>query len=615
MFRTHTCGQLRAADAGKTVTLSGWVNSRRDHGGVIFIDLRDRYGLTQVTCNPKLAPDAGKVADTVRDEFVVKVTGTVERRPPEMVNRKLPTGEIEVVVKQVEILNPATPPPFEISWIPDADDGQARDKASRVNEELRLKYRYLDLRRKTMLDHLVFRARFVKFIRDFLHREGFLEVETPLLTKSTPEGARDFLVPSRLHPGKFYALPQSPQQYKQLLMVAGVDKYFQIAPCLRDEDARADRSPGEFYQLDLEMSFVTQQEILALTERLFTRAVQTLTRKKILQTPWPRLTYDEVRLKYGLDKPDLRFGLEIHEVTKLAADCGFAVFAQAAASGGVVRAISAPGAAKFSRGVLDELTALVKGYGAKGLAYVVVEGPHKFRSPITKFLSPRLVEQIVRTVQAKPGDIIFFGAGKPAVVGESLGQLRNDLGRRLGLADPNVLAFAFVVDWPLFEPEQTNGHWAPSHHMFTMPKEEDWNQLDTDPGAVRSYQHDMVLNGFEVGGGSLRIHRADIQRKVFQLIGFGPERIKFFAHMLEALAYGAPPHGGIAPGIDRLVMLLVGTENIREVIAFPKNQQAEDVVTGAPDVVEPEQLAELRLQLMSGAGRPRMRPARPTARG
>ena len=598
MYRSHTCGQLRATDAGQTVTLSGWVNSRRDHGGVIFIDLRDRYGLTQVTCNPTVAKAAWAVADKVRDEYVVQVSGTVKRRPPEMVNPKMATGEVEVFAATFTILNPAKTPPFSVTWVPEADDGRPVDPSQTVNEEVRLKYRYLDLRRKPMLDNLVLRARFIKLIRDFLHRDGFLEVETPLLTKSSPEGARDFLVPSRLHPGKFYALPQSPQQYKQLLMVAGVDKYFQIAPCLRDEDARADRSPGEFYQLDLEMSFVQQDDILNLMERLFTEAAETLTVKKILTKPWPRLSFDDVMLRFGVDKPDLRFGLEIHDLSALVAGCGFTVFAQALKHGGVVRALNATGAGKFSRSEIDALTEFVKKLGAKGLAYIVVEGDGKYRSPIIKFLGPELTERIVREMDGHAGDIIFFGADRAAVVCEALGQLRNELGRRLQLADPNTLAFCFIVDWPLFEPEREDGHFAPAHHMFTMPKAEDWPKLDTDPAAVRSLQHDMVLNGLEVGGGSIRIHRADIQEKIFKLIGFQQDRIRFFAHMLQAFQFGAPPHGGMAPGIDRLVMLFAGTENIREVTAFPKNAKAQDLMMGAPDVVEPEQLKELRLKVV-----------------
>lgn len=593
MYRTHTCGELQKKDIGKEIQLAGWVNSRRDHGGLIFIDLRDRYGLTQVTFDPKVDKSSWEAADKVRDEYVIMIKGIVRARPKEMINKNIATGVIEVEADSIEVLSTSKTPPFEVAWIPEKEGKKERV----VNEELRLKYRYLDLRRSRMLNNLKFRAKCIKFIRDFLHRQDFIEVETPILTKSTPEGARDFLVPSRIHPGKFYALPQSPQQYKQMLMLGGVDKYFQIPSCMRDEDARADRSPGEFFQLDVEMSFVIQDDILNLMERLFTSLAETLTpHKKILQKSWPRLEYDDVTLKYGFDKPDIRFGLEIKDISQIVKGCGFSVFTKAIEQGGVVRAINAKGCAKFSRAEIDKLTDFVKEFGAKGLAYIVIEKKDKYKSPIVKFLGDDVIEKIIKDMEGEPGDIIFFGAGSVAVVCESLGSLRKELGKKLGLVDKDVLAFAFILGWPLFEPELEDGHYAPSHHQFTMPREEDWAKLDSDPARVKSYQHDMVLNGYEIGGGSIRIHRADIQEKVFKLIGFGPERIKFFSHMLKAFEYGAPPHGGIALGIERLIMILAGEENIREVIAFPKNQKAQDVTMGAPATVEEEQLKELHIK-------------------
>ena len=589
MYRTRTCGELTEKEAKKSVVLSGWVNSRRDHGGLIFIDLRDRYGITQVTFDPKIDKDAWKTADGIRDEYVIRIEGTVAKRPKDMINKNLSTGTIEVEATTIEVLAKAKTPPFEVSWQPEGEHHI-------TNEDLRLKYRYLDIRRKKMLDNLKLRADLVKAIRDYLHKEGFLEIDTPLLTKSTPEGARDFLVPSRLHPGKFYALPQSPQQYKQLLMVGGIDKYFQIAPCMRDEDARADRSPGEFYQLDLEMSFIEQKDILDLMEKLFTTVVEKLSSKKIMTKPWPRLQYDDVMLRYGSDKPDIRFGLEIQDVTDTVKDSGFSVFTDAVKKGGVVRCINAKKAATFSRSDIDSLTELAKDSGAKGLAYIVIENDGVYKSPITKFLGDDITATLAKAMGGKKGDVLFFGADKESVVCETLGSVRKELGRRLGLIDDNLLAFCFVVGWPLFEAELEDGHYAPAHNMFTMPREEDIAKLEKDPASVRSLQHDMVLNGYEAGGGAIRIHKPEIQERVFKLIGFTKERITFFSHMLTAFTYGAPPHGGIAPGIDRLAMILAGEENLREVTAFPKNQKAQDLVTGAPDSVEAQQLKELGLR-------------------
>jgi len=585
MHRTHTCGELNKKDVKKKATLAGWVHSRRDHGGLIFIDLRDRYGLTQIAFDPKRSKKAWQEADKARPEYVIKVTGVVKDRPKDMVNKKLPTGEIEIDAQEMEVLHTAATPPFEI------------DKDEDVNEDVRLEFRYLDMRRNRLKNNIIARAKIIKFIRAFLDKENFVEIETPILTKSTPEGARDYLVPSRLHPGKFYALPQSPQQYKQLLMVGGMDRYYQIARCFRDEDQRGDRQP-EFTQLDMEMSFVERDDVLDLTEEMFTSLVKELyPKKKFLKEPWPRLKYNEVMLKYGLDKPDLRFGMEIEDISDMVKDSDFGVFKDAIKSGGVVRALSAEGAAKFSRSQIDELTEYVKQFGAKGLAYIIVEDGG-LKSPIIKFLGEKSAKEIVKKFGAKAGDIIFFGAGKEMIARESLGELRKELARRLELIDKDILAFAFIVDFPLFEEEKEGNHFAPSHHMFTTPRPEDVELLDKDPHQVKSWQYDMVLNGYEVGGGSIRIHDAALQKKIFELIGFSKDRQKEFSHMLRAFDYGAPPHGGIAPGLDRLAMILQDEPNIREVIAFPKNQRAEDKTMQAPSVVEDKQLKEAHIRVV-----------------
>ncbi len=585
MYRTHNCGELRLKDVNKKVALAGWVNARRDHGGVIFIDLRDRYGLTQIAFHPEVSPEALAEGNKLRSEFIIQIKGKVVARPKDMVNPKLDTGEIEVEAAEVKVLSPAKTPPFEL------------DKDNEVNEDVRLEFRYLDLRRVRMKNNMIARARAVRFIREFLNERQFVEVETPILTKSTPEGARDYLVPSRLHPGKFYALPQSPQQYKQLLMVAGLDRYYQIARCFRDEDQRGDRQP-EFTQLDLEMSFVERDDVLNLAEELFTSLVKELyPKKKFLQTPWPRLSYDEAVLKYGLDKPDLRFGLEIKDLSNQVKDSGFSVFTKAVKDGGVVRALTAAGAGKFSRSEIDALTEYAKKLGLAGLAYIIVEKDGA-KSPILKFLGEELSQHIIKEMQAKAGDIIFFGAGKERVVRNALGELRAELGRRLNLIDPDLLAFALVVDFPLFEEAMVDGHYAPSHHMFTTPRPADIPLLEKDPLQVKSWQYDMVLNGYEIGGGSIRIHEAKLQQKIFDLIGFSAARKKEFSHMLRAFEYGAPPHGGIAPGIDRIIMILQGEPNIREVMAFPKNQQAEDKMMSAPAAIEPQQLQEAHIKIV-----------------
>lgn len=587
MYRSNTCGELTKSDAGKQVILSGWAHRRRDHGGLIFIDLRDRYGITQVKFDPQISKDAWENADKTRSEFVIKIEGKVAERPNEMMNTKLATGEIEVEASKIEILSESETPPFEIS----------EEKKIEIREDLRMKYRYLDMRREEVKEAMEKRSQFIKFIRDYLSEKKFLEIETPILSKSTPEGARDFLVPSRLQHGKFYALPQSPQQYKQLLMIAGMDKYFQVVKCFRDEDTRGDRQ-AEFTQLDLEMSFVSQEDILNLTEDLFTKAVEKIfPEKKFLAKPWPRLDYDDVMLRYGIDKPDLRFGLEIKDLTELVKSCGFKVFADAAEQGGVVRAICAVGAAgKFSRAQIDELTEFVKQHGAKGLAYIIVK-ENELQSPIVKFLGDGIAFKIVEKAGAKPGDIVFFGADKKNVVCESLGQLRQELARKLDLIDPDLFAPAFVINFPLFEEGLEDGHFAPSHHMFTSPKIEDLDLLNTDPAKAKSYQHDFVGNGYELGGGSVRIHNAKLQQKIFNLIGFKKEENEYFEHFLRAFKYGVPPHGGIAPGIDRILMVLMNKNSIRDVMAFPKTGDGRDLMMEAPAPAKEEQLKELGISV------------------
>lgn len=598
MLRTHTCNELTSSHLGSDVTLSGWVQSRRDHGGLIFIDLRDRYGITQIVFRPEEHAAAFKLGDSVRSEYVIQIQGTVSQRPVEMVNKNLPTGEIEVIVHNITILNAAKTPPFEVE--------SPAEEEQDVNEERRMTYRYVDLRRPRMKRNMIARHEAIRFIRNFLAERGFLEVETPLLTKSTPEGARDYLVPARLHRGKFYALPQSPQQYKQLLMIGGLDRYFQIAKCLRDEDSRGDRQ-AEFSQLDLEMSFVERDDVLALIESLITGLVGFLNEKgiisKTVESPSvPRLSYDEVMLRYGEDRPDLRYGLPITDITREVQGCDFAVFRDPIAQGGVVRALRIPGGASFSRSQIDELTDLAKKHGAGGLAYIkvksVADNTYDAESPIIKYVGEDRTQQILSALTCEAGDMVFFGAGPRAQVETVLGTIRTDSARRLQLADPAKLSLAFVVDFPVFEPEKVNGFCAPMHHMFTMPRPEDLPLLDTDPLAAKSWQYDLVINGNECGGGSIRIHDPEIQKKIFDLIGFQEEQKGHFTHMLEAFQYGAPPHGGIALGLDRLLMLLLDEPNIREVMAFPKTGDSRDLTVGAPSTVEQQQLRDLGIRVI-----------------
>lgn len=581
--RTHMCGEITEDMAGKEVVLTGWVHSRRDHGGLIFIDLRDRTGIIQLVFSPDVNEEAFAKADRVRSEYVVAAIGEVRRRDEDKVNPKIATGRVEVYVHRLLILNRAKTPPFYIEE--DID----------VDENVRLRYRYLDLRRPDMQRNLLLRHRVTKAIRDFLDSKGFWEIETPILTRSTPEGARDYLVPSRVNPGKFYALPQSPQLFKQVLMVAGVDRYFQIARCFRDEDLRADRQP-EFTQVDLEMSFVERDDILDLMEEMLAVAFRVGMGVEITR-PFPRLSYQEAMDRYGSDKPDLRYGLELIEMTDVFRNSQFKVFGEVARGGGIIKAINAKGCAHFSRKDIDDLTRFVANYGAKGLAYIVV-GEGELKSPILKFFSEEEKEEVLRRTEAQPGDIIFFGADRPEVVYASLGALRQELARRQNLARPDDLQFVWVVDFPLLEYDDEEKRWVAIHHPFTAPKEEDIPLLDTDPGRVRSQAYDLVLNGVELGGGSIRIHRRDLQEKIFSLLGLGEEDIREkFGFLVEAFDYGAPPHGGIAFGLDRMIMLMAGRETIRDVIPFPKTQSAADLMTRAPSEVTKRQLAELHIKL------------------
>jgi aspartyl-tRNA synthetase len=595
MLKDRNCGELRASDAGATVTLAGWVHRRRDHGGLIFIDLRDHSGLVQIVFNPQEAAEAHHAGEELRSEYVVQVTGLVEKRKEGTENPNLPTGEIEVHAKSAAILNAAKTPPFYIS------------DETEVEELLRLKYRYLDLRRERMHENIVMRHRLVQFIRDFLGKRGFTEIETPILTAPTPEGARDYIVPSRVQPGRFYALPQSPQQFKQLLMVAGFERYFQIARCLRDEDLRADRQP-EHTQLDLEMSFVDREEdIFVLMEELFTAMAGALFPKRsILQHPFPRMTYAESMRRFGSDKPDLRYALELADFAPALAGTEFQVFQKVIAGGGAVRGICVPGGASWSRKQTDDLITFVQQYGAKGLVTIQIGGDgdistltmDEVKSAVAKFLTAEQVVAMTKIAGANRGDMLLIVADTEAIANKALDALRREIAGRLQLADPQALAFAFVTDYPLFEWSDTEGRWMSAHHPFTSPNIEDLPLMDSDPGKVRSHAYDLVCNGWELFSGSIRIHRRDVQEKVFQMLGIGPEEAqRKFGHMLEAFEYGAPPHAGIGSGIDRMLAVFLGENDIREVIAFPKTKSAGDPMTGAPTRVDPEQLAVLHIKL------------------
>ncbi len=608
--RTTGCGELRAKDVGHEVSLAGWVHRRRDHGGLIFIDLRDRSGLVQLVFNPAKNPEAHRVADGLRSEFVVAARGLVVARDPAMVNPKLPTGEVEVMPSAVEVLNESLTPPI---YVAEATDTPA------VDETTRLRYRYLDLRRPRMQRNLILRHQVTMAVRNFLDGHGFVEIETPMLTRSTPEGARDYLVPSRVSPGRFYALPQSPQLFKQMLMVSGFERYFQIVRCFRDEDLRADRQP-EFTQIDVEMSFVKQEDVLRLMEDLVAELYAKVLEKK-LPRPFPRMTWRQAMADYGSDKPDLRFGMKLIDLTEAVRESGFRVFAEAAAGGGQVKAVVAPGAASFSRKDIDGLTEFVKTYGAKGLAWMAFEaapaagqgatapatgGPGaapEVRSPIAKFFSPEALADLRIRLGAGPGDLALFVADKPAVVAAALGALRLELGRRLNLIDREADRFLWVTDFPMFEYSQEEDRWVAMHHPFTSVRDEGLPLLKTDPGAVRAVAYDLVQNGIELGGGSIRIHRRDVQERVFDALGLSPEEAREkFGFLLEAFEYGTPPHGGIAFGLDRMIMLMAGAETIRDVIAFPKTTSASDLLTGAPSEVSGRQLSELGLAAKGDQG-------------
>ena len=583
-----TCGTLTVTNEGEPVVLNGWVNRRRDMGGLVFIDLRDRFGVTQIVFHPETHPEAHGAAGDVRNEYVIRIEGIVRRRPVETINAKLKTGEVEVEAHTLTVLNESKNPPFYVN------------EDSDVEEALRLQHRYLDLRRSRMQGNIILRHRLVKHMRDYLDARGFVEVETPMLIKSTPEGARDFLVPSSVSPGSFYALPQSPQQMKQLLMVAGFDRYFQIARCFRDEAQRADRQP-EFTQLDVEMSFVEPEDVVQLMEALFVELSTTFSGKRIQAQPFPRITYADAMERYGNDRPDLRFGLELKDVGPALASTGFRAFADVLAAGGRIKAIVAPSCGDFTRREIDDVTEIAKRSGAKGLATIAMttEG---VKSPIAKFLSEAEQTALTSGIGAGLGDLVMIVADEPPKVAKVLSALRDELGSRLGLADPNVLAFCWVVDFPLLEWDEENGRWDSPHNPFCGFEEADRDKLASDPGNIRSKQYDMVLNGNEVGGGSVRNHRRADQATIFGLMGHddAAQRDRFGA-ILDALEYGAPPHGGIAMGIDRLVMLLADESNIRDVIAFPKNQRGADVMFDAPSDVDPQLLRDVGLMQIPAA--------------
>jgi len=591
-YRTHTCGELSKKEENKKVLLSGWVNSRRDHGGLIFIDLRDRYGLTQITFDPKISKASWEIADNVRSEYVIRIEGKVVLRPDDMINSKLSTGEIEIEVEEIEVLSESETPPFEIN----------DEKGQEANELIRLEYRFLDLRRKKFQEMLQIKDKIFQHVRSYFQDRDFIEVQTPILANSSPEGARDFLIPSRLNPGKFYALPQAPQQFKQLLMIGGVDKYFQIAPCFRDEDPRMDRAYGEFYQIDMEMSFVEQDDIFEIMEPLFIELTEKFSKKKLVALNeggnFQRLPWKDALEKYGSDKPDLRFDLEIKPITTLVKGCGFSVFADIIEKDGVVHALKINGGAKISRKEIDEITEVAKEKGAKGLAYIIIKEDGSFQSPIVKFLGDDLAMKIVSDVCAKSGDIIFFGADKWKTVCVALGAVRSECASRLKLKDNSKAAWCWIVDFPMFAySDIEEGRIDFEHNPFSMPKGGIEELKSKNPLEIINNQFDASLNGFEVLSGGIRNHKPEIMYKAFEIAGYGKEEVnEKFGGMIKALKYGAPPHGGCAPGVDRIIMTLCDYDSIRDIYAFPKDGKGRDLMMDSPSSVKEEQLRELHIR-------------------
>ncbi|MBN2515144.1 MAG: aspartate--tRNA ligase [Deltaproteobacteria bacterium] len=582
--RSHYCGELRTSHIGSEVILMGWVHRRRDHGGVIFVDLRDRVGLAQVVFNPEVNPEIHGEAHRIRSEYVLALKGTVRARPPDMENPSMKTGDVEVMVDELEILNESRTPPFVL------------DTDAEISENLRLKYRYLDLRRQAIQQNLILRSRAAAETRNYLQKNGFVEIETPFLTKSTPEGARDYLVPSRVNPGMFFALPQSPQIFKQLLMVSGFDKYYQIVKCFRDEDLRADRQP-EFTQIDIEMSFVSEDDIISINEGLMAHIFQTVLGKE-LRLPFPRITYNEAIERYGKDNPDTRFTLELRDLTDILENSDFMVFSEIVGRGGVIKAIKVEDGKRLSRKDLDDLNNYVMTYGAKGISWARVK-EKDWTSPIFKFLSPTEITEINKKMEAEEGDVIFIVADTPSIVHDTLGNLRIHLAEKLNLIDPSVFAFTWITEFPMFDYSDREKRYIATHHPFTSPMEEDLALLETDPANVRARAYDLVLNGSEIGGGSIRIHKQDVQSLIFKALGLTDEEARTkFGFLLDALEYGTPPHGGIAFGFDRIIMLMTGVESIRDVIAFPKTQRATCLLTDAPSAVSIEQLMELSLKIV-----------------